>query len=54
MTQLLCTIIGHREYDPEILAAQPWLDRDIRGYSQSDFRELNCLRCGQPLQSKAA
>jgi len=49
MTQILCKIIGHREYDDEVLEVQPWQDRDFSGYAQEDFRETHCLRCGEAL-----
>lgn len=48
--RLLCTIVGHREYSPEVLEFQPWLDPDFSQHGQEDFREPNCLRCGEPTQ----
>ena len=55
MKQIVCKFMGHREYSPDILEFQPWRRyRDFSGYGLSDFREPNCLRCGQPLQSEAA
>jgi len=52
--KLLCVIAGHREYSREVLEFQPWLDPDFSQYAQTDFRETNCLRCGEPLRSEAA
>jgi hypothetical protein len=55
--EMLCKVFGHREYSEEVLTVRPWLDPEFEGYSRSDFRELNCLRCGEPLareQSAAA
>jgi len=54
--RLLCMIAGHREYSPEVLEFRLWLNPDFSNYDQSDFREPNCLRCGEPLevQSEAA
>lgn len=54
MTPLLCKIIGHREYNDEVLRARPWQDTDFLGFSQEDFREAHCLRCGNPLLTEAA
>jgi hypothetical protein len=54
MRQIVCKIIGHQEYDPEVIAAQPWNDPDFYGYSQTDFREPKCLRCGELLEPQAA
>jgi hypothetical protein len=47
-------LVGHREYDPEVITTRPWEDRDFYDYCQEDFRETNCLRCGEPLQTQAA
>ena len=52
--RILCKIVGHRDYDPEVLAAKPWEDPDFYNYALSDFREPNCLRCGEPLHREAA
>ncbi len=49
MKQFLCKIVGHREYNAEVLAVKPWQDRDFFDYCQSDFREPACLRCGEAL-----
>jgi hypothetical protein len=49
MKQLLCKVIGHREFDPEVLADRPWENRDFRGFSPAEFREPHCLRCGEDL-----
>lgn len=54
MNEIICKLIGHREYDAEVLEIRPWQDRDFSGYSQEDFREPNCLRCGGALASTAA
>lgn len=54
MKEIICRFIGHREYSPDVLEFQPWRHPDFSGYSLSDFREPNCLRCGEPLQSEAA
>ncbi len=51
---LICLIVGHRAYDPEVLATRPWEDPDFYQYSQDDFREPKCLRCGEPLGQVAA
>lgn len=54
MTQLICKLIGHREYDDEVLEARPWQDADFRGYAREDFREATCLRCGDSIVADAA
>lgn len=54
MKQLLCKLMGHQEYEPEVLEAKPWLDDDFYGYDELDFREPKCLRCGEPLERQAA
>lgn len=54
MKRAVCLIIGHREYDAEVLAFRPWQDPDFYGYSEADFREPNCLRCGEVLRPEAA
>ena len=51
---LICLIVGHRAYDPEVLATRPWEDPDFYQYSRDDFREPKCLRCGEPLGQVAA
>jgi hypothetical protein len=53
MKQLRCIIAGHQMYSPEVLATEPWNDPDFAGYAREDFREPNCLRCGQPLAEAA-
>ena len=53
MKRIVCKIVGHRGYDAETLAAKPWEDKDFYGYAQSDFRELECLRCGETLLPEA-
>ena len=54
MKEIICRLTGHREYSPDVLEFQPWRHPDFSGYSLSDFREPNCLRCGEPLQPEAA
>ena len=54
MTDLLCMIVGHREFRTEVLDARPWQNLDIHGYSPADFRESECLRCGHALETEAA
>jgi hypothetical protein len=49
MAQLLCKIIGHREFNEAVLRNRLWEHRDFAGYSQWDFRENHCLRCGDSL-----
>jgi hypothetical protein len=49
MSQLLCKIIGHREYDPKVLFERPWELEDLRHYPPSAFRETHCLRCHDEL-----
>ena len=51
MTQFLCKIIGHREYDPWVLAQRPWELDDLRQYPPSAFREHHCLRCRAELDN---
>lgn len=51
MTQIICKLLGHREYDDEVLELRPWQDADFRGYCQEDFRADHCLRCGEALPS---
>ena len=53
MKRIVCKIIGHRDFDPQTLAARPWEDPDFYGYAQVDFREVECLRCGEALQEAA-
>jgi hypothetical protein len=48
MNQIICHIIGHREYNEEVLDVRPWEDPDFASYAQEDFREEACLRCGAP------
>jgi hypothetical protein len=53
--QIICRFMGHRDYSPDILEHQPWRRYpDFSGYGLSDFRELNCLRCGEPLPAAEA
>ncbi len=47
-------IIGHREYTSEVLEQRPWESPDFRRYSPADFREPNCLRCGESIERDAA
>ena len=55
MKQIICRFMGHRDYSPDILEHQPWRRYpDFSGYGLSDFREVNCLRCGEPLQADAS
>ena len=54
MKNILCRILGHQQYDPDVLAARPWEDPDFYGYDIEAFREDRCLRCGQPLTSERA
>lgn len=54
MTQIICKLFGHREYGDEVLEARPWQDRDFLGYAQEDFREVACMRCGEPLLDNVA
>ena len=54
MTDILCMIVGHREFRTGVLDARPWENLDIHGYSPVDFRESECLRCGQALEAEAA
>ncbi len=54
MKRIVCKIVGHRDYTPEVLAVKPWRDPDFYAYSQSDFREPACLRCGEALMPEAA
>jgi hypothetical protein len=51
MTQFLCKIIGHREYDRKVLDMRPWEYEDLRQYPQSAFREHHCLRCQAELNN---
>jgi hypothetical protein len=51
MKHILCKIVGHRDFSPATLAAKPWEDRDFNGYDREDFREVQCLRCGEPLMN---
>jgi hypothetical protein len=53
MNQIICKIIGHRDYSPEVLRIRPWENPDFRAASLADFRELNCLRCGESLRDEA-
>lgn len=54
MTQIICKVLGHKEYADEVLEVRPWEDRDFYHYSQEDFREPSCLRCGESLLRHAA
>ncbi len=54
MTHMICKLIGHREFDDEVLEVRPWEDRDFTGYSKDDFRAEACLRCGDTLTPIAA
>ncbi len=54
MTQLICRIVGHKEFSDEVLALRPWEDPDFAGYALADFREPACLRCGAELAPTAA
>jgi len=54
MKRFICALMGHREYDPEVLRARPWDDPDFHGYDERDFREPKCLRCGEQLEGQAA
>jgi hypothetical protein len=54
MNQLLCKIIGHKDFSPEVLSLKPWENPDLRATSIVDFRELNCLRCGESLHEEQA
>jgi hypothetical protein len=54
MNQILCKIIGHKDFSPEVLAFRPWEDPDLLATSIVDFRELNCLRCGESLRDEEA
>ncbi|MDA8290112.1 MAG: hypothetical protein M0Z33_00275 [Actinomycetota bacterium] len=54
MTHVICKLIGHREFDDEVLDIRPWEDRDFSGYSKEDFRSETCLRCGDELARLAA
>ena len=54
MNEIICKLIGHREYDDEVLELRPWQDHEFAAYSQLDFREEHCLRCGAPLVAHAA
>ena len=49
MTQILCKVVGHRDYDRKVLASRPWEDLDINGFAKIDFRSSICLRCGHSL-----
>lgn len=49
MKHILCKVIGHREFDPEVLAARPWESQDFRHFTPVEFREPQCLRCGEEL-----
>jgi hypothetical protein len=50
----ICRLFGHREYSKEVLEARPWDDPDFYGCSREDFREANCVRCGDPLEAAQA
>jgi hypothetical protein len=52
MKQLVCRLLGHQQYAPDVLEARPWEDPDFYGYDSLDFRELHCLRCGVALQGQ--
>lgn len=54
MNHMICKLIGHREFDDEVLEVRPWEDRDFSGYSKEDFRVDRCLRCGEDLGALAA
>lgn len=54
MAQLICKLIGHREFTDEVLTVRPWEDPDFSGYVLEDFREDHCLRCGGSLLAQAA
>jgi len=54
MKNILCRILGHQEYSPDVLAARPWEDPDFYGFDLADFREDRCLRCGEPLTYEQA
>ncbi len=53
MKEIICKIVGHREFDPEVVASRPWEASDLHSYSELDFREENCLRCGHELVQAA-
>jgi hypothetical protein len=53
MNQILCKIIGHRDFSPEVLRIRPWESPDFQALPISDFRELHCLRCGESLRDDA-
>jgi hypothetical protein len=54
MKRIVCKIVGHRDYDPQVLVIRPWEDPDFYSYAQADFRESACLRCGEALSHVAA
>ena len=53
MKEIICKIVGHREFDPGVVASRPWEGSDLHSYSELDFREENCLRCGHELDVAA-
>lgn len=50
---IVCMVLGHVEYSPEVLRVEPWQDPDFYDYAKEDFREHNCLRCGADLVGAA-
>jgi hypothetical protein len=54
MSQFLCKIIGHKDFSPEVLRVRPWETPDLRATSIVDYREPNCLRCGDSLRDEQA
>jgi len=54
MKRFICLVIGHQEFDPEVLRAKPWDDPDFYAYAKPDFREQSCLRCGERLEDRVA
>jgi hypothetical protein len=52
--KILCILVGHREYDPQVIKGRLWEDPDFQQYALPDFRETHCLRCGEALKPLAA
>ena len=49
MKNVMCRLLGHQQYEAEVLAIRPWEDPEFYGYDIADFREDRCLRCGEAL-----
>jgi hypothetical protein len=42
---ILCTIVGHREFRPEILPKAPWERTEFATVPQNRHGAHKCLRC---------